>query len=97
MLVPHVLRLGSHRYAIVWTDEDRYQTTTPLAADHAPAHTACMRGTDDVCIRRMAHHAGGARYRTLAELADAHDLTPGQLAGARKRGMHVQRAGRVVS
>lgn len=97
MLTPYILRLGSHRYAIAFVDHDAYQTTTPLARDHAPAHTAFMQGTDDVCIRRMAHHAGGARYRSLAELADAHDLGPASLVGARRRGLDVQRAGQVAS
>lgn len=89
----YILRCGS-RLSLVWTDDERNQSTTPLGADMAPAHTAFERGTSDETILRLARHPGGARYALLFEVAVVHGMSEEAAFAARSRGINVERAAR---
>lgn len=87
----YILRTPTRRFVIVWTDDTAHQTSTPLAADMAPSHTAFERGTSDDTIRRLAKHPGRESYRSLRDVAEVHDMTETQVTTARSRGISVER------
>ena len=74
MTTTYIISLSKYDHRIVYVDEMRNQTTTPLAPDMLPAHTAFARGTGDGTIRRVSRHPGARVWTSLEELIDDSDL-----------------------
>ena len=88
---PQIFKHLIRSHVRFWTDDKAHQTSTPLAADMAPSHTAFERGTSDDTIRRLAKHPGRESYRSLRDVAEVHDMTETQVTTARSRGISVER------
>lgn len=87
----YILRTPTHRFVIVWTDDKANMSSTPLASNHAPAHTAFRMGTSDDSIRALAKHPGRESYRSLRDVAEVHMLSEAAVKAARSRGISVER------
>lgn len=82
----YIISLSETDHRIVRTNDERYQTTTPLAKDMAPVHTAFERGTGDEAIRRLSRHPAGRSWRTLEDLIDDSGLDADEANAACERG-----------
>lgn len=85
----YIISLSKTNHRIVRTNDERDQTTTPLAKDTAPAHTAFERGTSDRAIRSLSRHPAGRSWRTLEALADDCCLSPDEVAEAVSNGKSI--------
>ena len=83
----HIIARTSSSYTVVWTDDERNQTTVGLSGSGGDAHTAFERGTSDAAIKRLARHPRAMRYSTLIEVGDDLDMSQAQVKAARERGL----------
>lgn len=89
--ITYVIRLAPKRYSVVWVDENRRQSTTPLTADMRPADTAFGGNTNDNTILCLARHPAGQRFRSLLDVAEVHGMTEREVKRARTLGRLLQR------
>lgn len=79
-----IIRTG-RTFAVVVEDFERFQTTIDLILDESPAARAFVHGVGRRSVQHALSHPRGVRYRTLAEIGRALDMTPAAVRAARSR------------